>query len=251
MKLKTPAQSGGRGVILAATLLIGFVAMAFGAMQLSRQAGGVATVWPVNAFLMAGLVLLPRHWRVGFTAACAAGLIAANMLANRDAFSLAALFTAINVGESVLGVWLFQKVCHGRLNTPSRLVRFAVQCVAPVSLLSATIAASLVANLFGGDFLLILRQWFAATMLGTAVMLPSLLILTRQTHNDRLSTRALVEIVAGLALSTVFLAAHNFTLRATGLILTIPTLTMFAFWRGPKAAVSAALGPRQKANIVR
>jgi signal transduction histidine kinase/ActR/RegA family two-component response regulator len=225
---------------LAVGLIAGFAATAWGSIVLTRELGGVAAIWPVNAILMAGWILLPRAWRVKFGALCAVLLIAANMTAHHDPLSMAALFTAINFAESAAVVFLFLRFCHGRVNTPIRLVRFVLQCVAPVTLISSAAAAGAVALVFGGNFLQVMREWFGAAFLGTAVVLPSLLILCDGTRKKP-SVVAGLEILCGLAVALAFLFSPSFPLRSAGLLLTIPALTAFAFRRGPKAAVMGAL----------
>ncbi len=69
-----------RNLVLGGLLTAGFAVSAWACITSSRQMGGVASIWTTNAFLIAGLVTLPRIWRPVFGAVCAILLICANMM---------------------------------------------------------------------------------------------------------------------------------------------------------------------------
>jgi signal transduction histidine kinase/CheY-like chemotaxis protein len=203
--------------------------------------GGVATIWTTNAFLIAGFVTLPRAWRPVFAAICAILLICANIYAGGDSLGVACLFTIINLAESVAVTLLFSRLCQGRLNTPARLVRFLALCLAPITLAAGVLAGLVVACFLQGSFGLVTQQWFAASFLGSAVLVPMLLMLARGGLKGlRISPPAALETVLGLVVMFSLLLSSQVVLRSAAVILTFPALTLFAFRRGPKAAAVAA-----------
>jgi signal transduction histidine kinase/ActR/RegA family two-component response regulator len=230
-----------KNLIIAGLLTAGFALSAWGCIMSSRQMGGVATIWTTNAFLIVGFLSLPKAWRPVFAAVCAALLISVNMAANGDSLALASVFTIINVVESAAVTLLFVRLCRGRLNTPQRLVAFLGLCLAPVTLVSATAAGLVVSPLLGGSFVLVVRQWFAACFLGSAVLVPMLLMLTRGSFKGfKVSGPIVFETVFGLTVMMSLAMSPNVVVRSVCIILSFPVLTVFAFRRGPKAASAAA-----------
>jgi signal transduction histidine kinase/ActR/RegA family two-component response regulator len=230
-----------RNLVLSGLLTAGVAVSAWGCIISSRQMGGVASIWTTNAFLIAGFVTLPKAWRPVFAAVCAILMICANLYGNADSLGVASLFTLINLAESVGVTLLFSRLCQSRLNTPARLLRFLVLCLAPVALAAGALAGLVVMYLLQGSFELVTRQWFAASFLGSAVLVPMLLILTRGGLKGlRISPPAALETALGLVIMFSLFLSPSVVEQSAGVILSFPALTLFAFRRGPKAASVAA-----------
>jgi signal transduction histidine kinase/ActR/RegA family two-component response regulator len=230
-----------RNLALSALLIAGFAASAWGCLISSRQLGGVATIWTANAFLITGLITLPKSWRPAFASLCAVLLIGANITTNGDSLGLASLFTLINLTESIAITWLFGRICQDRLNTPQRLVRYLTLCLAPATVVSSIAAGAVVSLLLGGSFSMVMRQWFAAALLGSAVLVPCLLMLVRGgLKGIRFSAPVILEAACGLAVMVSLSVSPHVVARSASVILSFPALTVFAFRRGPKAAAATA-----------
>jgi signal transduction histidine kinase len=229
-----------RNGLRAALLAAGFGLSAWACILFSRHMGGVSTIWTTNAFLIAGLVVLPKAWRAGFAAVCGALLIGTNMLVNGDSLAMAGLFATINLGESAGVVLLFERFCRKRLNTALRMAKFVMLCLAPVTIVSSASAALMVAGLADGDFGLVMRQWFAASFLGSAVLVPVLLMLLRGDPKQlKFSATATIEVVLGLAAFFAMLVSPNLVMRTSAIVIAFPMLTAYAFRHGPKASAAA------------
>ena len=225
----------------AVLLVLGFGLSAWVCILHSRHMGGVSTIWMANAFLIAGLVVLPKTWRAAFAAVCGGLLIATNMMVNSDSLAMAGLFAVLNLSESGGVVFMFDRFCRKRLNTALRMAKFVVLCLAPVVVVSSAAAGLVVSRLADGDFDQVMCQWFAASFLGSAVLVPMLLLLLRgDPKKFKFSATATIEVVLGLAAFFAMVMSPSLVLRTSALVAAFPTLTAYALRHGPKASAAAS-----------
>lgn len=162
-----------------ATDLAAFAA-AWAGIALTRETGGVASVWLANAVLVAALATAPRARWGGLVAAFVAGNAGAN-LAVGDAAWIALGFGAINALEAVVAAALVHRSCRDgpTFERASEIVCFvgAAGVVAP--LLAATLGAGFVAASFGASPLAVWPNWFVGDALGNLTLGPPLILAIR------------------------------------------------------------------------
>ncbi|KQY31095.1 histidine kinase [Caulobacter sp. Root1455] len=207
---------------------------------LTRNALGVATLWPSNALLAGGLLVLsPRRGAI-LTIVAVIGHMAIDLLVG-DGVGRAALYTLVDVGEALL-VWRVTRRFFGgppRVRTMRQLALLTT-LTAPVTLLMAVVAATVLAMVYGLPFVTLLTDWFLCGVLGMAIVLPAVLVLLDSEHR-RAFQRPMPETL-GLGLLVAVLTATVF--HAKGLpapFLLFPVALLAAFRLGPRGAAQASL----------
>jgi signal transduction histidine kinase len=207
---------------------------------LTRNALGVATLWPTNALLAGGLLVLNPRRRLILIVVAVIGHVAIDLLVG-DGLGRAVLYTLIDLGEAVL-VWRVTQRFFGgppRVRTMRQLALLTTLS-APVTLLAAAIASTALALIYGMPFMAVLTDWFVCGVLGMAIVLPAMLVLLDSEHRRAFQRPALEQL--GLGLLVASLSALVF--HAKGLpapFLLFPVALLAAFRLGPRGAAQASL----------
>jgi len=207
---------------------------------LSRNPLGVPTLWPSNALLAGGLLVLNARRRVVLTMIAVVSHLIINLLIG-DTPGRAVLYTLVDIGEALL-VWRVTKRFFGgppRVRTMRQLALLTT-LTAPVTLLAAVVTATVLTLAYGMPFVTVLTDWFVCGVLGMAIVLPAVLVLVDSEHR-RAFQRPAVERL-GLGLLVAILTALVF--HAEGLpapFLLFPIALLAAFRLGPRGAAQASL----------
>jgi signal transduction histidine kinase len=207
---------------------------------LTRNALGVPTLWPSNALLAGGLLVLNPRRRVILTIIAVIGHVAIDLLVG-DGPGRAALYTLVDIGEALLVWWVTRRFFGGppRVRTMRQLALLTT-LTAPVTLVMAAIAAAVLTLGYGLPFVTVLTDWFLCGVLGMAIVLPAVLVLLDSEHRRAFQRPWLEQL--GLGLLVAGLSAVVF--HAKGLpapFLLFPAALLAAFRLGPRGAAQASL----------
>ena len=224
-----------------ATGLAAFAA-AWAGIALTRETGGVASVWLANAVLVAALATAPRARWGGLVAAFVAGNAGAN-LAVGDAAWIALGFGAINALEAVVAATLMRRSCRDgpTFERAAEIVCYvgAAGVVAP--LLAATLGAGFATAAFGASPLAVWPSWFIGDALGNLTLGPLLIVAIRAAQGGRArpTRRAALAALWPCALvATASLLVFGQSEQPLGFLL-VPA-SLVASWRlGPSGAAMA------------
>ncbi|HTI66360.1 MAG TPA: ATP-binding protein [Caulobacteraceae bacterium] len=157
------------GPIVALAFLV--MAMAWGAMALSRQGGVVAAVWPMDALVVAFCVRWVRDGseRVAAIGLSGLAMVAANLLWGSP-FWLALVLPVFNVVNISLAAWLLRR-SGPPVESPKAFAAFVAGPVLAAPLLTAAGAAAVFAFAVpGSNPVNIFLRWTFATGLGMAIV---------------------------------------------------------------------------------
>ncbi len=233
--------SSSQQTLLAVSFTGLFVVSVLVGVGLTRVADGVATIWPANAFLAAGFLLLRRNWALACAAACVAANIVVNLIGG-DSPGLAIAFSAINLGEAAGVAWLAWRFCPGMpLITYSSLARLLGVAVLPTVAASSLVAAAMLSALYKKDITAVIRHWVAGDFLGMSIFLPGILLLTSKSPKVQTLRDGWQETTIFLAFFALVAFAPQNGIRIVGTFLSLGLMTALAFRRGPKATAIATL----------
>lgn len=207
---------------------------------LTRNADGIATLWPSNALLAAGLLVLDRPRRIVLTLVAVLAHVAIDLMVG-DSLGRAALYTVVDIGEAFL-VWA---VTRRFFNGPPRVrtmrqLALLTTLTAPITFVMALVCASVLALAYGQSFVTVLADWFLCGVLGMSIVLPAVLVLLDSEHR-RAFQRPLVERFSLYALIAA-LAATVFHAKGLPLpFLLFPIALLTAFRLGPRGAAQASM----------
>jgi signal transduction histidine kinase len=207
---------------------------------LTRNALGIATLWPSNALLAAGLLVLSPRRRVILTVVAVLAHVAID-LAVGDDLGRALLYTVVDVGEGLL-VWVVTKRFFGgppRVRTMRQLALLTT-LTAPVTLLMAVVCAAGLTLLYGMPFVMVLTDWFLCGVLGMSIVLPAVLVLMDGEHR-RAFQRGVPEQLGLAALVAVLTATVFYAKGLPAPFLLFPAALLAAFRLGPRGAAQASL----------
>ena len=207
---------------------------------LTRNALGIATLWPTNALLAGGLLVLnPRRRVILLVIAMVAHMVIDLMVG--DSPGRAALYTLVDAGEALL-VWRVTRRFFGgppRVRTMRQLALLTT-LTAPVTLASAAVAAAVLSLAYGLPFVTVLTDWFLCGVLGMAIVLPAVLVLMDSEHRRTFQRPPLEQLGLGLLVAIVSAIVFN----GKGLpapFLLYPIALLAAFRLGPRGAAQASL----------
>lgn len=206
---------------------------------LTRDPQGIATLWPSNALLAAGLLVLDRRRRVALTLVAVLVHLTIDLMVG-DSPDRAALYTIVDIGEAFL-VWVVVRRFFGapRVRTMRQLALLTT-LTAPVTFVSALVCAAVLAVAHGQVFLTALADRFLCGVLGMAIVLPAVLVLLDGEHR-RAFQRQLAERASLYALIAL-LAAVVFHAKGLPLpFLLFPISLLAAFRLGPRGAAQASI----------
>jgi signal transduction histidine kinase len=207
---------------------------------LTRNALDIATLWPTNALLAGGLLLLNPRRGVMLTAVAVICHLAIDLMVG-DGLGRAVLYTLVDVGEAVLVWWVTRRFFGGppRVRTMRQLALLTT-LTAPVTLTMALIAAAVLALTQGLPFVIVLTEWFVRGVLGMAIVLPAVLVLLDGEHRRAFQRPVLEQL--GLALLVGALSALVFHAKGVPApFILFPVALLVAFRLGPRGAALASL----------
>jgi len=226
---------------LAIGLVAGYVASVLLSVLASRGEGGAASLWTANGFLAAAFILLPGAWRVGVAAACMAAQAAVGLAAG-DGPGRAAMFPVVNLLEAALTAWLAIRFCGVRARRLSlrELALVPIAAIAPAAALAGVLGATINLALTGQSPLDGWLAWAAPGALGTAIVLPAVLLAVRAGQYREFARPPLetAAILAGLGALVAGVYLQNDLPLQFSLF---PALTITAVRLGPPGAAAAAL----------
>jgi len=207
---------------------------------LTRNALGIATLWPCNALLAAGLLVLSPSRRAILTIVAVVSHLTID-LAVGDNFGRALLYSLVDVGEGLL-VWGVTKRFFGgppRVRTMRQLALLTT-LTAPVTLLMAVICAAGLALLYEMPFVAVLTDRFLAGVLGMSIALPAVLVLLDSEHRRTFQRRPLEQLGLCVLIAVVTGVVFNPEGLPAPFIL-FPASLLVAFRLGPRGAALASL----------
>jgi len=232
------ASSFSRGIV-AAALVAAYACSAGISIYLSRPFGTGAGLWTSAGFLAGIIILVQGPWRIGAAAACVLAHISFRAFSG-DLGLQTFLGPLINLGEAILTGYLAIRFCgvrSRRLNLRA-LILILLGAIVPAAVLGGGVGAAVTAAVEGADFLDRWRDWSIPQALGTASVLPALLLVprARQYREFRRSAAEVLGLLAGLAAVTgaVFIQ-DDLPLY----FVVFPALTLIAFRLGPPGAAVA------------
>lgn len=220
--------------LVAASALVVYLSQEF-----SRHGGRIASIWPLNALLLA---IMMRQSRSLWPMILAAGGVA-NLAVNffmGDTGLRAFGLTGANLAEIYLCARLLWRPGHTFDITRTRdLIRFGLIAGVAGPAVSALLAAGVLSQ--SAPFLDTLVTWYAADALGMLIFAPALLVFTGpQTEAlNQARTRLGVTVTLALILGVLFLV---FSQSRLPLLFLVPPVLMFAAFRlGMRGAAIAIL----------
>ncbi len=222
-------QRFGKPDFAAVAVALAFGLTALGGIELTRQSGRVAMIWPANAILLAAILRLPaRAWPRYLIAAFMANVLAD--IAARDSWTTAALLSTANSFEVVVAALLLRSREPADLDISrvATFFRFILAAGIAAPLASGVIASSVLASQ-GANFADVWRTWSLADGLGMIVLCPPALMLrTRQVaelFERRRITRTVTVLGLVLAVTACAFAQDRYPLVFT--VLSILVLASF------------------------
>lgn len=212
----------------AAGLALVYLAGALAGIELTREAGNVAAIWPPNAILLAVLLRSDiRNWPI-YTFCCAAANVAANMLYG-DTLLIAAGFALVNMMEVLSGCLLVRYACDlpMKLSNIRQLVSFAVLAglIAPV--IGAFGGAALISLAFDAPYWSVWKVWWIADAMGVLIVAPPLLCWNLGRIREWNSTKNLLEM-AFMLLAVIVATSVLFSQSAIPWLFLIPPILIWA-----------------------
>lgn len=202
-----PSRLRTLGLLTAVALSVALSAWV--GIELTREAGRVASIWLANGLLLGVLLLNPRSQWVAYCIAGYVGNVAANVFTGDDLVT-ALLLSACNSLEVLLAAWAL----HSRLQTthplttPRELAHFTFWAGGIAPLLSGLCASFYLSAQSPASPWDILQVWYPADALGIFIVTPLMLAFrlqrVAQTRHHRLEFAALLLLVALVTLGVFY-----------------------------------------------
>jgi len=207
---------------------------------LTRNAEGIPTLWPSNALLAAGLLLLDGKRRIVLAIVAILAHLGIDMLVG-DSLAAAVVHTGIDTAESVAVWYVIRRFFGGppRVRT-MRQMALLTTLTAPVTFIAALLGAAALSVGFGLGFVPTFSDWFLCDVLGMAIVLPAVLVLNDGEHR-RAFQRSAIERMALYALIAAISAAIFYVNGLPLPFLLFPATILTAFRLGPRGAAQASL----------
>lgn len=211
----------------------------------STETFGAVVIWPANGVLFAALLQLHRRPAIGVIVACLAINLASNVWRG-DPQPFVWLNALLNLGQVMLAAVIARRVCGAALDIrrPRRFLAFGLLAVVPAVLLSAVIATSLAATIWGFSlpfYLFGLKSHFDMELLGLLIVTPALLFAARAHRFADPEPRSWLE-KAGLMALLVGCAVIAFgQSHASVMFIVFPPLLLVVFRLSPPWAAGSVL----------
>ena len=240
MQASVAHQEQRRQDSLLALLALSLVASQAFSDFLTRDALGIAALWPSNALLTAGLLVLNRPRRLILAAIALVAHLIIDLLVG-DSLGRAVIYTVVDLGEAALAWTVIKRFFGGppRVRTMRQLALLTT-LTAPVTFLMSAVCATLLLIFYGQPFLPVLGDWFLCGVLGMAIVLPGVLVLIDAEHR-RTFQRSWIErighIVMILGLTFSVFIPHGLPIP----FILFPAALLTAFRLGARGGAQAAL----------
>lgn len=221
---------------------LGYLALAYGGVELTRDEGRFAAVWLPNAIALALLLEFRPQAKNAFLLACFAGCVMANLAAGTDVL-LSAGFSLGNLSEIWIALLVLRRFKASRLDVENMadLLFFVVAAGVAAPLLSACVAQAFLG--FAG--IAALQSWFdwwMANAMGMVLVAPALMIFIEAFRRpESIMRRHWLEwsiiTFSGLVITVIVFAQTDFPL----LFLVAPILVVNAFRLGSLGTALALL----------
>ncbi len=215
------------------------VVLVFLSHEFTRQAGRVASIWPLNAVLLAILMQQPASRWAAILATAAVGNLGVNA-ALGDSMLVGPFLTGANVVEVLTCAILLRRPDHHfDITRTSDLLRFVAVAGGFAPAVSATIAATALAS--SQPFLGTFGMWFAADALGMLVFAPAFLVLGAMPRSWPKIRAKVFEIGFSAMVLLAALIVVFWQTKYPLLFLIPPALTLATFRLGIGGAASGIL----------
>ena len=191
--------------------------MAWLGIELTREAGRIASLWPPNGIVLAVLLTVRKRFWLAYLGAGLTGNIVAGIVSG-DAWWLALTLSLYNYLEiAFIAVCLRPNDAAAIRRLASRMQLIEFFCLAfGGSILSAGLAACTLHFSFDVDISLVLRRWFLADFLGLAIITPLAMAVHQELQSEKptlptlLQNAAIATLIA--AISIVVFAQQTYPL---------------------------------------
>jgi|GEM_PF-597881 PAS domain S-box-containing protein len=227
------------GTVASALCLAGLSAgVVFLSHQFTQDAGRVASIWPLNALLLAIILRWPGASPAVVIAIGAASNVAVDLAMGDTVFNGLALTLANVVEMAVCIYFLRPKGATFDISRPHSLLRFVFIAggIAPAA--SAAIAACVLTT--KATFLETLGVWFAADALGMLIFTPALLVVGSTRAEGVFPRRSFTEWGLGVAILVTVLFAV-FGQRSYPLLFLVYPVVILATFRGGLTATAMSI----------
>ena len=155
-----PRYAPARAPLFAALLIAAYALSAYVSLEFLRAPNGGAAIYLSNAFLLSGLLLLSKRWRIVCLLGC--------MIACASVAWLRGMPPAYAIGIGVIagiacgaGAWLGRKVLpQASLKNLRQAIMILTLVIAPASLISGLLSATWLFLSFGRPIFPQAFQWF-------------------------------------------------------------------------------------------
>ncbi len=217
-------------VVMLAAVAVVALATAYAGIELTKESGRIAVVWPTNGIVLSLILNRNRNKWASLLVPAVLGNVAADLLAG-DTIGSAVFLSLCNLLEICVAVGGIRlagiRVARDLLDLGNLLRATAVSCiVAPA--LSAALASAFLWGATAADFAVTWRTWFAADALGMMIFAPLAGSLHPGLLRDVKSARAIAGLVLAMVLVAVVTAAVFFS-PYPFLFLVMPALVFAAF----------------------
>jgi diguanylate cyclase (GGDEF)-like protein len=221
--------------------LAGYVVLARLGYELVGSAGGIASFWPPNGWIVALLVLLPRRLRLWVIAAVLPGELIADALQQGIPTLTAVGWGTANSVEAALAAWLLLKVGRRRPlgNTARDFVALAIAAVS-APLAGGLLGAAVSEATYGGSYGTAWLTWWLGDATGIMLVVPLVVSFAwpsqRRTALRRLPGLLELGLVIGAAA-----AVFAFTTSPLEQSLILPPLVLLAVRRDLRLIAIASM----------
>ena len=234
----TTGRAETRAIAWLIVLAVVVALVVFLSHQFSREAGRVASIWPLNALLLAIILRWPAASPVRVLIVGAMVNVIVDMAMGDTAFN-AILLSLANALEILVCIRVLRRPgVRFDISRPADLVRFILVGGVAGPAASAVIAAITLSNTV--PFQETLGVWFAADALGMLIFAPALLSIGRSGSSQAFERQSPVEWAIGTAILAATLLIV-FGQKSYPLLFLVPPALVLATFRGGVTATAASL----------
>ncbi len=218
---------------------LGFFILAWGGIELTREAGGTSSIWPATGLALAFFLRTPRNEWTVLSIATLAGSVFAHV-AHQDAWGRTLVTSPLGVGQALLCAHLLRKYTNEEfdLRQYQHLMKFAV--VALLSPIAFTLAAAgFFTTAYDMNFINVGMRWYLADSLGLIIFTPLFFILgwdqLKNFTAQEVRYKSVILMTALAAVLSLVFMQSSYPL----LFLIFPIMALSAFWLGTCGAIVA------------
>lgn len=231
---------GGPAAALVAALA-GYVVLAGLGYQLVGSAGGIASFWPPNGWIVALVVLLPKRLRLWVIAAVLPGELIADAIQQGIPTLTALGWGAANSVEAALAAWLLLTVGRRRPlgNTARDFVALAIAAVS-APLAGGLLGAAVSEATYGGSYGTAWLTWWLGDATGIMLVVPLVVSFASPGQRQAVLRRLVGLLEVGLVIGAAA-AVFAFTRQPLEQSLILPPLVLLAVRRDLRLTAIASM----------